>query len=436
MSRGKRKFCERSRAKTRRREGTGTERTILHCDMNNFYASCECMERPELRGRPLAVCGSGEERHGIVLAKNYMAKARGVVTGEAVWQARQKCGDLVIAEPHYGLYVKYSKLARQIYSDYTDRVEPYGMDECWLDVTGSGKLYGPGERIADEIRGRVREELGLTISAGVSFNKVFAKLGSDMKKPDATTCIPSGSFREKIWGLPAAALLGVGRAAERKLAGYGIRTIGQLAQTPPQYLCGWMGKWGLYLWKYANGLDDSPVRRSGDALPARSVGRGITALRDLRNGEEVWQVTLALCQDIGETLRECSGQAGGVAVSVRDSGFFTKRWQCPLEIPTRSAGRIAKQAFALFERSYGWSRPIRSLTVTAIDLKPPDAPAQLGLFTDAEAELKAEKLDACVSALRRRFGKNCVMPAALLNNDLMPGSFSPGITMPSGMVTA
>lgn len=228
------------------------QRVILHCDMNNFYASVECMLNPELKNKPVAVCGSVEERHGIVLAKNYAAKAFGVSTGEAIWQAKQKCQDLVIVEPHYEQYIKFSKLAREIYGRYTDQIEPYGMDECWLDVTGSGCM-GTGFEIADEIRRTVKFELGLTISAGVSFNKIFAKLGSDMKKPDAITCIEADSFREKIWCLPAADLLGVGRATEKVLSGYGIHTIGELAATSDDFLKCRLGKNGLAIKKYAMG---------------------------------------------------------------------------------------------------------------------------------------------------------------------------------------
>ena len=200
-------------------------RSILHCDMNNFYASVECMLDPTLKKYPVAVCGSVEERHGIVLAKNYAAKAFGVATGDAVWQAKQKCKDLVIVPPHYEEYIKYSKLARSVYSRFTDQVEPYGMDECWLDISGTEKLYGSPERVANEIKEIIKFELGLTISVGVSFNKIFAKLGSDMKKPDAITVIEKDTFRDKIWGLPAADLLGVGRATQRVLDSYCIRTI-------------------------------------------------------------------------------------------------------------------------------------------------------------------------------------------------------------------
>ena len=279
------------------------ERVILHCDMNNFYASVECMLNPSLREKPVAVCGSVEERHGIVLAKNYAAKAYGVSTGEAIWQAKQKCRDLVIVEPHYEQYMKFSKLAREIYNRYTDMVEPYGMDECWLDVTGS-RYLGSGFEIADEIRKTVKFELGLTISAGVSFNKIFAKLGSDMKKPDAVTCIDRDTFREKIWGLPASDLLGVGRATDKVLSSYGIRTIGQLAAAPDALMQGWLGKNGMAVKRFANGEDCSPVMRSDYVSPVKSIGHGITTMQDLENSAEVWCVMLELVQEIGTKLRK------------------------------------------------------------------------------------------------------------------------------------
>ena len=220
-------------------------RSILHCDMNNFYASVECMLDPALKKYPIAVCGSVEERHGIVLAKNYKAKAFDVKTGDAVWQAKQKCKDLVVVPPHYEEYIKYSKLARSVYERYTDQVEPYGMDECWLDISGTESLFGSPEKVANEIRETMKFELGLTISVGVSFNKIFAKLGSDMKKPDAVTVIPKDTFREKIWGLPAADLLGVGRATQRVLDSYCIRTIGDLANINPEFLRRRLGKNGV-----------------------------------------------------------------------------------------------------------------------------------------------------------------------------------------------
>ena len=296
------------------------ERTILHCDMNNFYASVECMLDTSLRDKAVAVCGSVEERHGIVLAKNYKAKGCGVKTGEAIWQAKQKCRDLVIVEPHYEQYMKFSKLAREVYSRYTDQIEPYGMDECWLDVSGSG-IKGTGFEIADEIRRTIKFEMGLTISAGVSFNKIFAKLGSDMKKPDAVTCIDRETFKEKIWGLPASDLLGVGRATEKVLYGYGIHTIGQLAEAPEGLLKGRFGKNGIALKRYANGEDHSLVMRSDYVSPVKSVGHGITTLQDLENAAEVWCVMLELVQDIGSKLRSHKKKACGIIVPMRMNGL-------------------------------------------------------------------------------------------------------------------
>ena len=300
-------------------------RSILHCDMNNFYASVECMLDPALKKYPIAVCGSVEERHGIVLAKNYKAKAFDVKTGDAVWQAKQKCKDLVVVPPHYEEYIKYSKLARSVYERYTDQVEPYGMDECWLDISGTESLFGSPEKVANEIRETMKFELGLTISVGVSFNKIFAKLGSDMKKPDAVTVIPKDTFKEKIWGLPAADLLGVGRATQRVLDSYCIRTIGDLANTDPEFLRRRLGKNGVVLWNYANGNDLSLVAKKDFVSPIKSVGHGITTVADLEKPEQVWPVFLELTQDIGHKLRVHGLSAEGVAIHIRDNTLNTRQ---------------------------------------------------------------------------------------------------------------
>lgn len=411
------------------------ERVILHSDMNNFYASCECMEDMSLRNKPVAVCGSQEERHGIVLAKNYRAKAFGVKTGQAIWEAQRDCPGLVIVEPHYELYMKYSKLAKKIYADYTDQIEPYGMDECWLDVSGSTGILGSGEKIANEIRERMKFELGLTISVGVSFNKIFAKLGSDMKKPDAVTVIPQETFREKIWDLPASDMLGVGSKTGEKLNRFGIHTIGQIARLDEMYLCNWFGKWGSLLWTYANGRDTSPVMNADFVVPAKSASRGTTTIRDLESTEEVWRVMLQLCQDLGETLRGYEKKASTIQISVRNNELYTKQWQCKLPSPTQSASYIARQAFDLFTRSYRWEKPIRSLTVKADNLIPLNASYQLDLFSDIENIDKAERLDACISDLRHRYGKNIIMPATLYGSELTKINETK-LIMPTGMVGA
>ena len=409
------------------------ERTILHCDMNNFYASVECFLNPSLKPYPVAVCGSAEERHGIVLAKNYKAKAFGVSTGEAIWQAKQKCKDLVVVPPHYEEYMKFSKAAREIYEDYTDQVEAFGMDECWLDVTGSTMVMGSGEKIANEIRERIKFELGLTISAGVSFNKVFSKLGSDMKKPDAVTCIPKEHFKEMIWKLPASEMLGVGRATEKKLSSVGIRTIGQIAQFPCDYFQRKLGKCGVDLWRFANGMDDSQVTVRDYEAPDKTVGHGMTALQDLENDAEVWKFILELCQDIGHRLYVFNKKATGIAIAIRDNELFTKQWQCGIPVPTQSPSTIAKEAFSLFLRNYDWKHPIRSLTVRAINLTSLDTPCQLDIFSDPVKVARAEALDKTIEELRYRFGKKIIRNACLLDNPKMSAHDNPDIIMPTGV---
>ena len=408
-------------------------RSILHCDMNNFYASVECMLDPALKKYPIAVCGSVEERHGIVLAKNYKAKAFDVKTGDAVWQAKQKCKDLVVVPPHYEEYIKYSKLARSVYERYTDQVEPYGMDECWLDISGTESLFGSPEKVANEIRETMKFELGLTISVGVSFNKIFAKLGSDMKKPDAITVIPKESFKEIVWDLPASDMLGVGRATEKKLSSVGIRTIGQLAQFPVDFFQRRLGKCGVDIWRFANGLDTSPVTVRDIEAPDKTVGHGMTAIQDLENPAEVWKFILELCQDIGHRLYVFNKKATGIAIAIRDKNLFTKQWQCGLPVSTQSPSVIAKEAFSLFLHNYDWTHPIRSITVRAINLTSLDTPCQLDLFSDPIKVAKAESLDKTIENLRYRFGKKIIRNACLLNNPKMSPHDNPDIIMPTGI---
>lgn len=404
----------------------------MHCDMNNFYASVECMLDPSLRNHPVAVCGSVEERHGIVLAKNYKAKAFGVQTGDAVWQAKEKCRGLMIVPPHFEEYIKYSKLARNIYCRYTDRVEPYGMDECWLDISGTKKLFGSPEKVANEIRETVKFELGLTISVGVSFNKVFAKLGSDLKKPDAVTVIEEDTFREKIWNLPAGDLLGVGRSTQKVLQSYGIKTIGDLARLDPVSLPRRLGKNGVALWAFANGQDHSVVHHKDFESPVKSVGHGTTTVTDLHTGEQVWMVMLELAQEIGHKLRVHQKRAGGVAIHIRDCTLYSKQWQVKLTQPLQSPLLLAQSAFDLFQRSYRWINPIRSVTIQAINLLPQDVPMQLDLFAETQNIEKMEKIDACIEDLRRRFGNNIIRNAVLLQDIFFPSPRAE-ITMPTGV---
>ncbi|MBE6792129.1 MAG: DNA polymerase IV [Ruminococcaceae bacterium] len=396
------------------------ERIILHCDMNNFYASVECRRDPSLRGKPVAVCGSVEERRGIVLAKNELAKACGVTTGETVGSAKYKCPQLVTVSPHFDLYAAASRQAREIYGRFTEQVEPFGMDECWLDVTASTALFGDGVTIADTLRQTIKEELGLTISVGVSFNKIFAKLGSDLKKPDATTYIPRETFREQLWGLPAASLLGVGKATAEQLRRCGIHTIGQLAKADARSLRYQLKSRADQLIAYANGQDNDPVKTCDMKVPAKSVGHGITTLRDLVCNDEVWPVALELTQEIGHRLRVYGQKAGGVSIAVRDNDLRVRQWQKTLDSPTFSPFVLAKEAFALFAASYDWKRPIRAVTVTAINLSDAAIPTQLQLWEDTAHSERQEKLDSTVELLRQRFGAGAVRNAVLYGESLIP----------------
>ncbi|NMA25203.1 MAG: DNA polymerase IV [Clostridiales bacterium] len=394
-------------------------RTILHSDLNSFYASVEIMLHPELRGKPVAVCGSTEDRHGIVLAKSEPAKKAGIKTGMVNWEAKRLCPELIIIHPTFGQYLKYSKLAREIYGRFTDRVEPFGMDECWLDLTGCG--WGDGGKIADKIRQTIKDELGLTVSIGVSFNKIFAKLGSDMNKPDAVTVISEADFREKVWPLPASELVYVGRSTARKLAAYGIRTIGDIANTPPDFLMRLFGVVGAGIWAYASGNDTSRVMPADYEAPIKSIGHGITCTQDLENTEEVWRVMLQLSQDIGRKLRQNDFLAGGVQITIKDNKLAWNQYQAQLEIPTQSPMELARKARWLFERRYDWRLPVRSVTVRAINLIPSSHPVQTTLFDDPVKREKRERLEDAVEDIRARFGKGAIYNACLMGDLKMPG---------------
>lgn len=406
------------------------DRAILHSDANCFYASVETVLNPDFRGQAIAVCGSPEERHGIVLAKSEKAKRAGVKTGMANWQAKQCCRDLIIVPPQYDYYLKFSKLLHGIYRRYTDQVEPFGMDECWLDVT-----YSPGDpmEIAEEIRQAVKDELGLTVSIGVSFNKVFAKLGSDYKKPDAITRISKEHFKEIVWPLPCSDLLYCGNATTAKLGSMGVRTIGGIALLPVDVMQRKFGKNGVALWKYANGLDDSRVAHQDFTAPAKSVGHGITCVADLENMDEARKVIFALSLDIGYKLRYMNLRATGVQLYVRDSELSFCSWQKRLEMATQDEGTIALAAYSLLEEKYSWHNPIRSITVTATQLDSSQNPTQLSMLLDYERLVRREKLNESIDTIRDRYGKYAVIPALVLDEKKMPVGNDREIIMPGYM---
>jgi DNA polymerase-4 len=389
------------------------------------------MRNPSLKDKYVAVCGSQEDRHGIVLAKNYPAKYKGVKTGEPIWQAKQKCPDLVIVPPNYEEYLKYSKLTKEIYYRFTDQIEPFGMDECWLDVTGSTELFGSGYEIAYKIKEAVKAELGLTVSIGVSYNKIFAKLGSDIKKPDAITVIEEDTFKDQIWKLPASDLMGVGYATTKKLSRCMVRTIGDLATMNPVILKHMLGINGEKLYNYANGIDYSRVMNNEYIAPIKSIGHGITCIADLENNSEVWKVILELTQDISHKLRINELCANGVSLSVKDNTLFFKEYQCKLAYSSQSAIDIAKIAYHLFEKNYLWNENVRALTVRAINLEPYNKEQQLNIFY--KKQIKKENIEFTVEQIRERFGKRAVINAVLLCELKLPKHRDIEIIMPSPM---
>ena len=408
------------------------ERVILHADMNNCYASIETKLNPKLKGVPLAVCGRREDRHGIVLAKSQEAKVLGVKTGEAIWEAQLKCPDLLIVPPNYDEYLKHSRWARDIYYDYSNQVEPYGIDECWLDVSGSLHLFGKGRDIAEEIRSRIKKELGITVSIGVSFNKIFAKLGSDMKKPDAVTEIAREDFKEKIWNLPVEELLGVGKASKKKLNRLMIFTIGDLARGDPDLIRMKLGINGVYLWNYANGRDYSSVTDRDYRDPVKSVGRGITTTEDLENNLEVYRVFRELSFGVSKALRSYGYLAGGIQISVKNNNLLSKQYQRQISYPSLSSTILAEEAYDLFLEKYSWESPIRALTIRAINLIGEKNGSQLSFYEDYSKLIKREKVDDAFFKIRERFGDYSISYAGLMGDIKMPKERNEIVTLPGG----
>ena len=390
---------------------------FLHIDMNNFYASVECLCDPSLRARPVAVAGSPEKRHGVVLAKNEIAKAFGVKTGDTVLEAAAKAPGIVFVPPRFDKYDKISKRMFGICNDYTCYVEPFGPDECWLDCTQTVRLFGSGKQIADELRRRVKDELGITASVGVSFTKLFAKLGSDMKKPDATTVITEEDFREKVWGLDVAELCGVGRHTEEKLKKINIRTIGELARADERIIKKLLGKPGVDLRKAANGEECGEVREAVVKREVKSVSHGLTALRDLVTREDIVTLICYLSELVAARLRKYGFRAGGIYLGIRYSDLTRDGKQLALPFPVCSADDIAESARRLLDEIHD-GRPLRSVDVAAFALSKANAPVQLSMFDEKNNADANERLDRVIESLRLRYGKACVMRAAQCGNDI------------------
>lgn len=404
------------------------DRVILHCDCNSFFASVETALNPEYRGVPMAVCGSEEDRHGIVLAKNDLAKRRGIVTAETVYNAKKKCPELVIAEPHYDEYVKYSRRVTEIYARYTDMIEPFGIDECWLDVTASRKLFGTGEEIAERIRREVREEIGITVSIGVSFNKVYAKLGSDYKKPDAITVINRENYKKIVYPLPASDLLFVGKRTAEALRDIGIRTIGELADADRDLLRRKLGKMGDQLYKNAAGLDDSPVVKADEREDQKSIGYGFTFRHDLCSREESKIAIKYLSEDVARRLRDAEMLALAVQLTVKDEHLEVIQRQRQLEHPTDIAHDIEELAYKILVDEWSEHKPIRMLTVTAQSLVRREyASEQISIFSEEQTPKreKNKKQEQTVELIRKRYGRESIVNGAILSTDIGIGDKKP-----------
>lgn len=396
------------------------DRVILHCDCNSFFASVETVLKPELCVGPMAVCGDPSSRHGIILAKNEAAKRFGVKTAETIWQAQRKCPGLTLVRPHHDEYVKYSHLVNEIYRRYTDQVEPFGIDESWLDVTGSIQLFGSGREMADRLRREVRQETGLTISVGVSFNKIFAKLGSDYKKPDATTVIDRKDWQQILWPLPVSSLLYVGASVQKTLSDMYIQTIGQLAAADPAQLIARLGKLGGQIYDYANGRDNSPVRRADAPREIKSVGNGMTFRHDLTDIRDVRVGVAALCDEVAARLRHYGLCCRTVQLQIKDTYLRSISRQCALQNPTALSNELAEAAMKLVQSCWNGQTPIRMLTVTGANLVgAADAAEQLSFFgVPPQQRERRKKLETAIDSVREKFGRDSISTGAVMISDI------------------
>ena len=394
------------------------KRIIIHSDLNNFFASVECLKQPWLSSVPMAVAGDKEKRHGIILAKNIHAAKCGVKTAEPIWSARSKCPNLICVPPNHNDYLSVSRQVRGIYAEYSNKIESFGIDECWIDISDIASDFEQGREIADEIRARIRNEIGITASCGVSFNKIFAKLGSDMKKPDATTVIDEQSFKQTVWELPVESMLFVGKSTLKTLSAMNIHTIGELAQTDVLLLERILGKNGISLWINANGQNRSPVADSDIQSEMKSISHSITLPHDIEDLDEVRVVLLSLCERVSARMRKHGYVCGTVRLFVRDDQFNSYERQATLDMPNRTAACLLEVAFSLYKAHHKGGRPVRALGVAAANLSL-DASGQMTILSEADKFEKQEKIESLADDIRLQFGRSALKRGIMLTKNII-----------------
>ena len=387
-------------------------RYILHSDLNNFYASVECLLNPNIRNKAVVVVGDAEKRHGIVLAKNYIAKGYGVKTGDTIWEAKNKCMEEVVTVPaHFEVYRKISKYVKDIYRSYSNRVESFGIDEAWIDITERVKNFKEAEELANKIRLQVLMEVGITVSIGVSFNKVFAKLGSDYKKPNAVTVISDKNYKDIVWPLPCNDLIFVGAKTNAKLNKNNIVTIGDIANAGKDFMRELLGKNGESIYNFACGLDCSPVKMVGEEDKIKSVGNSTTCPKDLKTDAEVKSVIYILAENVAKRMRAKNLWCTEVCLTIKNSKLQSIDRQRKLESPTNLAGVIASVAYEIFKSEYAWSDTIRLLGVRASGIC--DKPLQYNFFINEDNIIKKQRLEETIDELRSRFGYKIITRACV-----------------------
>lgn len=392
------------------------DRVILHCDLNNFYASVEMATNKELGGLPVVVCGNPENRHGIVLAKNQLAKNCGIKTGDTIYEAKIKCPNVETVPPHYEKYVYYSNEVFKIYQRFTDRIEHFGIDECWLDVTASTKLFGSGKQIADKLREIVKNELNLTISVGVSFTKSFAKLGSDYKKPDATTVISRENFKQIAWNLPASDLLMVGRRTTKKLNEMNIFTIGDLAHADHKIMREKFGIVGVNLVNTALGIENEPVKLASEVVLPKSVSNGTTTKNDMTTLDDAKTVIYALCDLIAYRLRGLNLSCTGVGINYKYNNFIASGKNKRTPYPTDSSTDIANYAIDLLTEDVDFSTPLRAISICTYNLIENKDGIQVSI--ESKDRNKKHNMDKAIDKIKSKYGYNSIVRGVILNSDI------------------